>query len=107
MGDWAESWAHYLHVIDSRATALGFGLDAGDIGTDIKPFGRDALFAPDDREADTFLALLNAWAESTVVLNELARSMGQLDFYPFVMSKPVVGKLLFVHIIIRDSGAAA
>jgi hypothetical protein len=71
-------------VIDSLGTALGFGLDAGDIDSDVEPFGRDALFAPDDADADSFLSLLNSWAELTVVLNELARSMGHRDFYPFV-----------------------
>jgi hypothetical protein len=104
--DWAESWAHYLHVIDSLGTALGFGLDTGDIDSDVRPFERDALYAPEDSEADKFLSLLNSWAELTVVLNELARSMGQRDFYPFVMSKSVVAKLQFIHVIIRETTAA-
>ena len=39
----------------------------------------------------------------TVVLNELARSLGQPDFYPFVMSRPVVAKLQFVQMIVADA----
>jgi hypothetical protein len=104
--DWAETWAHYLHVVDSLGTALGFGLDAADIEGIIQPFERDALYAPDDAGADDFLSLLNSWIEMTMVLNELARSMGQPDFYPFVMSKPVVAKLQFVHLVVRDAAAA-
>jgi hypothetical protein len=103
--DWAETWAHYLHMIDSLGTALGFGLDAEDIEGNIEPFDRDALYAPDDDGADRFLSLVNSWIELTMVLNELARSMGQPDFYPFVMSKPVVAKLQFVHLVVQNAGS--
>lgn len=104
--DWAETWAHYLHLIDSLGTAFGFGLDAEDLEVTIQPFERDALYAPDDAGADRFLSLLNSWIEMTMVLNELARSMGQPDFYPFVMSKPTVAKLQFVHLVVEDARAA-
>jgi hypothetical protein len=101
--DWAETWAHYLHVVDSLGTALGFGLDADDLEAHAVPFTHADLYAPDDADADRFLGLLNGWIEMTMVLNELARSMGQPDFYPFVMSRPVVAKLQFVHLVIRDA----
>ena len=42
-----------------------------------------------------------------MVLNELARSMGQQDFYPFVMSRPVVAKLQLVHMIVFEAPARA
>ena len=67
---------------------------------------RDALYAPDDSGAERFLSLLNSWIEMTMVLNELARSMGQPDFYPFVMSKPTVAKLRFVHLVVQDARSA-
>ena len=101
--DWAETWAHYLHMVDSLGTALGFGLSAEALDSSIEPFGPDALYDPDDADAGHFLALLNAWLEMTMVLNELARSMGQPDFYPFVMSAPVVAKLQFVHLVVRGA----
>jgi hypothetical protein len=101
--DWAETWAQYLHVVDSLGTAIGFGLDAEELESDIQPFTRDALYAPDDPNAERFLSLLNAWLEVTMVLNELARSMGQPDFYPFVMSKPVVAKLQFIQMVVIDA----
>ena len=105
--DWAETWAHYLHIIDSLGTALGFGLDASDLEGTIEPFEADALYAPDDPGAKRFLSLLNSWIEMTMVLNELARSMGHHDFYPFVMSKPVVAKLQFVHMIVEETRGAS
>jgi len=101
--DWAETWAHYLHVVDSLSTALGFGLEADDLETHITPFTSEDLYAPDDPGAERFLSLLNSWIEVIMVLNEVARSMGEQDFYPFVMSKPVVAKLQLVHMIVFDT----
>jgi hypothetical protein len=100
--DWAETWAHYLHVVDSMATALGFGLEAENLETKVTPFTKEALYAPDDPGAPRFLSLLNSWLEVIMVLNEMAHSMGQPDFYPFVMSRPVVAKLQLVHLIVHD-----
>ena len=99
--DWAETWAHYLHMVDSLDTALGFGLGADDLESEIEPFGPGDLHRPEDPGAAPFLSFLNAWIELTTVLNELSRSMGQRDFYPFVMSRPVVAKLHFVHLVAR------
>ena len=104
--DWAETWAHYMHVVDSLATAMGFGLEPEDIEAQIVPFGKDALYAPQDPNATRFLELLNGWTEMMVVLNELARSMGQPDFYPFVLSRPAVAKLQFVQMVVFDSRTA-
>ena len=101
--DWAETWAHYLHIVDSLGTAQDFGLQATNLEDRAEAFGRDALYDPEDAEADTFLAQLNGWIELTMVLNELARSLGQADFYPFVMSRPVVAKLQFVHLVVRGA----
>ena len=104
--DWAETWAHYMHIVDSLGTALGCGIDAGNLRCDVQPFTREALYAPDDPDAGHLLSLLNAWIEIVTVLNEMARSMGQPDFYPFVMSKAVVAKLHFIHMVIVDARAS-
>jgi hypothetical protein len=101
--DWAETWAHYLHMVDSFCTAIGFGIDAGNLRCDVEPFTRDALYAPDDPQGEYLLSLLNAWVEIVTVLNEMARSMGEPDFYPFVMCRPVVAKLHFIHMVVADA----
>jgi hypothetical protein len=98
--DWAETWAHYMHMIDSLGVALGYGVDLAHDKGRVQPFGDEALYAPEDPFADPFLELLNAWVRMTLLLNELARSMGLPDFYPFVMSKPVVAKLQFVQMAV-------
>ena len=56
-----------------------------------------------DPHGERLLALLNAWIEIVMVLNEMARSIGQPDFYPFVMCKPVVAKLHFIHMVVADA----
>jgi hypothetical protein len=89
-----------MHVIDSLGTASSYGIDLERDEGRVQPFGREALHAPHDPGADRFLNLLNAWLRMTVVLNELARSMGEPDFYPFVMSAPVVAKLQFVQMLV-------
>lgn len=98
--DWAETWAHYLHMVDTLDTALSFGLDAGALDFAIEPYTRAALWRPDAPDADEFLGFLNAWVELTGALNELSRSMGQPDFYPFVLPHAAVGKLQFVHAVV-------
>jgi hypothetical protein len=99
--DWAETWAHYLHLADSLATAVAYGLDAEDLETESEPFSLDDLYDPNDGTAVHFLFLINSWVEMVTVLNELARSLGQRDFYPFVMSRPVVRKLHFIDLVVR------
>jgi hypothetical protein len=99
--DWAESWAHYLHLRSTLQTVASYKLDTTQVPLNITPFGFDALhgYAPPTAAA-SFLGWMNAWVVLTTVLNETARSMGQPDIYPFVMNKPAVTKLHFVHRVI-------
>jgi hypothetical protein len=102
--DWAESWAHYLHILDTFDTANSFGLDPeASIEVDVEPFGPDALYKADDAEANSFLPFINSWVRLTAVLNELSRGMGLADFYPFVLSRRAVAKLQFVQMVIAQN----
>lgn len=101
--DWAESWAHYLHVVDSLDTALRFGLHGDDVEQAVEPFTVDDLYDPQAPDAQRVILLLNSWVQLTTVLNELARSMGQHDFYPFVMSRPAVRKMHFIQMIVKET----
>ncbi|WP_341676501.1 putative zinc-binding peptidase [Niveibacterium sp. SC-1] len=100
--DWAETWAHYLHMADTVHTAIGFGLDTSHMESEIEPFGPEALFVQDHPQAQRFLDFLNAWVELTTVFNELSRCMGQPDFYPFVLPAPAVAKLHFIDLVVRS-----
>ena len=110
--DWAETWAHYLHMADTADTALSFGVNAlkVEIGEDDLFHAAD-LWQPDHPEAGHFLDFLNGWVRLTHVLNEFARSMGQPDTYPFALPHAVVRKLQFIHQLVlhqrEDGGAPA
>ncbi|MEO5715954.1 MAG: putative zinc-binding peptidase [Luteolibacter sp.] len=99
--DWAECWAHYLHLVDSLDTAMGFGMAGDDIEMETEPFSLADLYAPDDPDAKRVLSLVNGWVELITALNELARSMGHRDFYPFVMSRQVLRKLHFIQLVVK------
>lgn len=104
--DWAESWAHYLHMVDTVDTAMSFGLDGYDVEIDHEPFDTNALWQPNDPDAEEFLDFVNHWIQLTGVLNELSRSMGQPDFYPFILPRAVVGKLQFIHMLVAEARRA-
>ena len=103
--DWAESWAHYLHLRATLQTVASFSLDTSATPFRITPFEIDALYDPTLASAEHFLGWINAWVKLTTVLNETARSMGQPDVYPFVMNRAVVTKLHFVQCVIESQGA--
>jgi hypothetical protein len=105
--DWAETWAHYLHVVDSLDTALRFGLSGEDVEQAVEPFTVEDLYDPTEPDAKNVILLINSWVQLTTVLNELARSMGQHDFYPFVMSRPVLRKMHFIQLIVKEERGGA
>jgi hypothetical protein len=93
--DWAETWAHYLHMIDSLETAYESGLW-------IRPRrGDDPAFAPrppkSANRVGPFNRMIARWMSLTYVLNDFNRGLGLQDAYPFVLTDPVLTKLEFVH----------
>jgi hypothetical protein len=91
--DFAETFAHYLHMVDTLETAHDFGLTSR-IGNEVE--------VVDVRDFDL---LTTQWAELTVALNALNRSMGLPDAYPFALSPAVKSKIEFVHARIAEAGA--
>ena len=78
--DFAESFAHVLHILDTFETAAAHG-----ICPDFDIFGAG------------FEQIYDEWVELSQTLNDLNRSMGTPDPYPFVVAAPAVEKLRFVH----------
>lgn len=98
--DWAETWAHYLHMVDAVDTAEAVGMEprsAGFVTGTVWPFKIYDVY----RE-ETFDAILERWFPLTLALNSMSRSMGHPDFYPFVMSTAAIEKLAFVHTTLRN-----
>ena len=95
--DWAETWAHYLHMYDTLDTAAACGLMLKPRRGD-EPTLRSPLLKPERAEFDQMIA---NWFSVTYVLNNLNRGLGQSDAYPFVLSAPAIEKLRFVHDTMR------
>jgi hypothetical protein len=109
--DWAESWAHYLHMVDTLETASSFGLA-------LKPqVASGAAKAPKETAKlqvgtrslafHDFDDLLRAWVPLTVALNSFNRAMGLQDLYPFVLAEPALKKIRFVHDVIDQLPVSA
>jgi hypothetical protein len=95
--DWAESWAHYLHMVDTLDTARSFRLA---VRSTIASDGAKSEVATRRLDFDDFDDLNRAWTPLTIALNSLNHSMGLPDLYPFVLPEPALKKIRFVHDII-------
>jgi hypothetical protein len=103
--DWAETFAHYLHIRDTLQTAEAYGLrvDGPQVAaTDPAPLRSDPGAPAGDLEG-----LLRAWLPLTYALNAINRSMGAADLYPFVLTPAVQEKLAFIDGCVRGAGRGA
>lgn len=93
--DWAETFAHLLHIRDTVQTAASYGvLVAGPSGPAEVVAGLEA--EPVDDEREPIQSVIDVWLPLTLALNQVNRSMGKDDLYPFVLSPDVIAKLTFV-----------
>lgn len=104
--DWAETFAHYLHIRDSLQTAAAFGIIVAGPEVDTPPDPTAPLASIPLEEHDDFDELINAWLPLTYALNAVNRSMGKGDLYPFVLSPTVLEKLRLVHSLIAAEALA-
>lgn len=102
--DWAETWAHYLHIVDTLEMASAFGIR-------VKPrLVKDESLTTDInldsyRPDVSMQEIIDAWLPLTFAMNSLNRAMGNPDLYPFVLSPEVVTKLAFVHDVVHGRKA--
>lgn len=97
--DWAETWAHYLHMLDTLETASVFGVHLNP--PQHTPSSSARLENLDPYRHEDFRTLLDHWLPVTLALNSLNRSMGLPDPYPFVLSAASIDKLGFVHTLVH------
>lgn len=88
--DWAETFAHFLHMRDVVETSQAVGLN---------PTG-------DSAAVSDFRKMIELWLSTTFRLNQLGRSIGSGDLYPFVLSDRVIEKMEFIHQEITASAAS-
>jgi hypothetical protein len=98
--DFAETWAHYLHVVDTLETAAAFGLR---IEPPVDPDGgHTARIDFDPYVQGSMEDIMERWTPFVVAMNSINRAMGRPDLYPFVLAPPVIEKLAFIHEVVRS-----
>ena len=103
--DWAETWAHYFHIVDALETAWQLGLTLDPQTGRAAPLDSDTQFHPYvDNQID---ALIERWLPISLAVNMLNRSLGQRDAYPFVLNANVQRKLGLVNRIIAQQRSGA
>ena len=102
--DFAETWAHYLHIIDALEMARAYDLKLA------PAVDKDGEFAVDYRldpyGCTDIQTLIAVWLPVSTALNSMSKAMGKDDLYPFVLSPAVIEKLGYMHRLIRDHVAA-
>ncbi|MDR3373740.1 MAG: putative zinc-binding metallopeptidase [Ancalomicrobiaceae bacterium] len=99
--DFAETWAHYIHIVDSLETAFAFGMSTAPKGAAGNQLAAEVTQSP--YESASVHELVDAWVPLTIAVNALNRSMGLPDLYPFVLSDMIVAKLAFVHRLVHPA----
>lgn len=89
--DWAETFAHYLHIRDTLDTSAWCGLASASATFDRPPLGPSA-----------FPSIIDMWLPLSWSLNMVNRSMGHPDLYPFVLPVAVLDKMQFIHNVVDD-----
>jgi hypothetical protein len=99
--DFAETWAHYLHVTDTTEMAAAFGVR---LRPRVEHGGElAAAITFDPYTATSVEAIVENWVPLSILLNNLNRAMGLVDAYPFVLTGPVVDKLGFIHRLVHQA----
>jgi hypothetical protein len=95
--DFAETWAHFFHMVDTLETAAAFGLSVRPKVVRGTGLTASVDFDPHDTDLEH---IIQAWLPLTFAVNSINRSMGLSDLYPFVLAPAVIVKLAFVHQVI-------
>jgi hypothetical protein len=105
--DFAETFAHYLHIADALETAATVGIhESGPHGVP-KPLAGSITASGSSDLADlSMVDVLARWHGFVLGFNAINRSMGKTDLYPFVITPAIAKKLDFVHGLVREAAAA-
>ncbi|MBX3569086.1 MAG: putative zinc-binding metallopeptidase [Rhizobiaceae bacterium] len=111
--DWAETWAHYLHITDTLEMVRSLNMKLGQLDT-VDPNqlaagdpGSGAAAGGDDDGTRDFAKILERWLVLSEASNSINRCMGLPDLYPFVISPVAADKLRFVHELLAGDRAPA
>jgi hypothetical protein len=94
--DFAETAAHVFHMLDGIETARATGLQLSGPGQEDTPTPLVDSYGDGPNDA-----IIDDWCRLSVAVNEINRSLGIADLYPFVLTAPVRAKLDFVIRVLR------
>ena len=99
--DFAETWAHYLHIVDTLEMAQAYDLQ---LSPAVDKAGEFAVgYGIDPYDTSDIQALIDVWLPVSTALNSMSRTMGKDELYPFVLSPGVIRKLGFMNALVRDA----
>jgi len=99
--DFAETWAHYLHIVDTLEMAANFGMSVAPAADRIGGLTAQVDFDP--YATGEFDAIASSWLPFVFAMNSLSRTIGLRDMYPFILTPTVIGKLGFIHSLVQHS----
>jgi hypothetical protein len=102
--DFAETWAHYLHIVDTLEMVEASGMSVRPRLDQTGDHTAQVTF--DSYVAGTMERLIDAWLPFVFAMNNVSRAMGEADVYPFVIAPPVVRKFGFIHQLVRGAAMA-
>jgi len=100
--DWAETFAHYLHIRDTTETAHAWGMRVDGPALELNLAWNARLDVEPGEEVDSFDKLAQAWIAFSMALNAVNRSMGKDDLYPFRLPPAVLEKMRLVHLVVTS-----
>ncbi len=101
--DFAETFAHYLHLVDTTEMAAAFGVRMRPSVDQKGALAAKLDFDPYD--GGGIAALIDNWVPLASLINNLNRAVGQPDAYPFVLTERIVAKLGFIAELVQAAGA--
>jgi hypothetical protein len=99
--DFAETWAHYLHIVDTLEMAGNFGIQVAPAAGSSADFAAKIDFDP--YTIKDFERVVTAWLPFVFAMNSVNRAIGSKDLYPFVLAPAVIEKLKFIHRLVQKS----
>jgi hypothetical protein len=100
--DWAETFAHYLHIKDTMETAAAWGMKLDGPDLDLNLAWDAALGVEPGEHVESFDELARSWIAFSMAMNAINRSMGHDDLYPFRLAPGVLAKMRFVHVVVTS-----
>ncbi|WP_082540827.1 putative zinc-binding peptidase [Pseudolabrys sp. Root1462] len=101
--DFAETWAHYLHIVDTLEMVAASGMSVRPKVDDTGEFAAKVTFDP--YRAESIEQIIDAWLPYVFAMNNVSRAIGARDLYPFVLSPAVIRKLGFIHELVHEGRA--